>query len=64
MATNEKNIKLSRKPRELHRKILGIKNADASQNLMDILKIFPVGAILINKISESIEYALDKILTT
>ena len=64
IATNEKNIKLSRKPSELHRKILGIKKAEMSQNLIESLRIFPEGAILINKNSDSIEYALDKILTT
>ena len=49
MATNEKNIKLSRRPIDVQRKKLGIKYAPTNQNLIESLAIFLSGANLKSK---------------
>ena len=62
MDMTEKKIKLSRRPSEPQRKMLGIKKATEIQVLVDKPKIFLVEDILSNRNSEIIEYAADKIL--
>ena len=52
---SEKNIKLSRKPIDVHIKTLGKRYAAATQSLIWILRILASGASLSNKYNESIE---------
>lgn len=60
IATNEKKIKLSRKPSELHKNTLGIKYAVVSQNLIGSFAIFLSGANLKSIYRENMEYRTDK----